>query len=567
MTIAKTAVSPVGDGEADRPIIRNPVLPGFHPDPSILRVGADYYIATSTFEWYPGVRVHHSTDLVDWRPLGGVLTERRLLDLTGTADSCGVWAPNLTYAHGLFHLLYADVATFAGGYWDPQNYLVTAPSMTGPWSDPVVLHGRGFDASLFHDEDGTTWMLSMRADWRPGRNRFAGISIQQYDRRERRLVGPDRIIFDGTEAGLTEAPNIYRKDGWYYLVTAEGGTSWAHQVTVARSRHLFGEYRADPAGPLLTSAGHPDLTLQKAGHGSLVRTPAGEWYLAHLTARPVQPSVRCVLGRETALQRVDWPAGEWPRIPGGVPAELVPAPAGAAPAVRPPSSEQFEDDHFDAPVLGPNWSTLRRPATPDWLDLSARASHLRIRGGQSPMARHRPSLVARRVTDPCCTFEATCEFEPGTFRRLAGVTAYYNSRNWYYLHVTADDDGTPVLDVLCCDSGRVTASGLRRPLGGVHRVGLRIRLDGPALTFAWTPGPDTGGAWQELGRTFDATTLSDEYAATMVPGEPEAWGFTGAFVGLWVQDLGADGGYADFDRAVYRTAQAPLTVTNEWAGR
>src|SRR3954451_12713327 len=202
--------------------IRNPVLTGFHPDPSILRVGSHYYIATSTFEWYPGVRLHHSANLVDWTPLGGALSEKRLLDLTGAADSGGVWAPSLTYAHGEFHLLYTDVSTFAGGYWDPQNYLVTSPSVTGPWSDPVVLHGRGFDASLFHDEDGSTWMLSMRADWRPGRDRFAGISIQRYDRHERRLTGPETMIFEGTAAGLTEAPALYRRDGWYHLVTAEG---------------------------------------------------------------------------------------------------------------------------------------------------------------------------------------------------------------------------------------------------------------------------------------------------------------------------------------------------------
>ncbi|MDY7091242.1 MAG: glycoside hydrolase family 43 protein, partial [Actinomycetota bacterium] len=320
MTIAKAGLSPVGDdGTADH-MIRNPVLPGFHPDPSIVRVGSDYYVATSTFEWYPGVRVHHSTDLVHWQPLGGALTERRLLDLSGAADSCGVWAPNLTYANGLFHLLYTDVATFAGGYWDPQNYLVTAPEITGPWSDPVVLHGRGFDSSLFHDEDGATWMLSMRADWRPGRNRFAGIEIQRYDPAERRLVGPARLIFEGTDAGLTEAPNIYRKDGWYYLVTAEGGTSWTHQVTVARSRELFGPYEVDPGGPLLTSTGHPELALQKAGHGSLVQTPAGEWYLAHLVARPYAPSGRCVLGREAALQRVQWATDAWPSIHDGVPA-------------------------------------------------------------------------------------------------------------------------------------------------------------------------------------------------------------------------------------------------------
>ncbi|MBM2618436.1 glycoside hydrolase family 43 protein [Actinoplanes sp. LDG1-06] len=529
--------------------ISNPVLPGFHPDPSILRVGSDYYIATSTFEWYPGVRVHHSIDLVDWTPLGGALTEKRLLDLVGTGDSNGVWAPNLSYADGQFHLLYSDVATFAGGYWDPQNFLVTGPTPIGPWSGPVVLHGRGFDASLFHDVDGTTWMLSMVADWRPGRNRFAGISIQQYDRQARALVGPEHMIFTGTAAAVTEAPNLYRKDGWYYLVTAEGGTSWEHQVTVARSAHLLGPYLADPSGPLLTSAGDPSLALQKAGHGSLVETPDGQWYLAHLVGRPYSPLGRCVLGRETALQEVTWTDSGWPRIAGGVPASALPAPRFISPVPSAPPSLS-EDDPFDSPELGVNWSTLRRPATPDWVSLSARPSHLRIHGGLSPMGRHRPSLVARRVVATDCTFEATMEFEPRNYRQLAGITAYYSTRNWYYLHVTADDDGQPVIDLLACDSGQVTVvPGVRTPILSPGPVRLRLRFEGPSLTFAYA---FPGATWQSAGPVLDATTLSDEYAARVVNGEPAAWGFTGAFVGLWVQDLGREGAYADFDDASYR---------------
>jgi xylan 1,4-beta-xylosidase len=552
MTRAETTATAGDKRDSERQVIHNPVLPGFHADPSILRVGNDYSIATSTFEWFPGVRLHHSTDLVNWRPLGGALDERRLLDLTGTGDSCGVWAPNLTYAHGEFHLLYTDVATFAGGYWDPQNYLITAPTIGGPWSDPVVLHGRGFDASLFHDEDGTTWMLSMVADARPGRNRFAGISIQQYDRTAKRLVGDEQMIFQGTSAGVTEAPNLYRKDGWYYLVTAEGGTSWEHQVTVARSSHLLGPYLADASGPMLSSYRNPELTLQKAGHGSLVETPAGEWYLAHLVGRPYTERGRCVLGRESALQEVYWTADGWPRVQDGVPADEIKAPIAAKePARR--SSEQEEDDDFDGTRLGVNWSTLRRPAGPEWIDLAARPSYLRIRGGQSPMARHRPSLVARRVVARRCTFETVMEFTPRNYRQLAGIAAYYNTRNWYHLHVTAEDDGTPVLGLLACDSGEVaTVPGVRTDLTGVDRIGLRVTFDDQNLTFAYAVDP-TQKDWQDVGPVLDATTLSDEYAAKIVGSEPPVWGFTGAFTGLWVQDLGAEGGYADFDRASYRT--------------
>jgi xylan 1,4-beta-xylosidase len=540
------------DTTTEQRTIHNPVLPGFHPDPSMLRVGADYYIATSTFEWFPAVRLHHSTDLVTWRPMHGALTEKRLLDLTGAGDSCGVWAPNLTWADGLFYLVYTDVATFLSGYWDPQNYVVTATDPAGPWSDPVVLHGRGFDASFFHDDDGTTWMLSMVADWRPGRNRFAGISIQQYDRDARRLTGPEHMIFKGTAAALTEGPNLYRINGWYYLVTAEGGTSWEHQVTVARSRELLGPYATDPAGPMITSLGRPDLTLQKAGHGSLVETPSGEWFLAHLVGRPYTPLGRCVLGRETAIQRVSWSEDGWPRVEDAIPHDDVPGP-GAVSVSTADSAATEEADEFDSPTLGPDWSTLRRPATPDWVSLSARPGYLRIFGGQSAAGRQRPSLVGRRVTAFRCELETVVESEPRNYRQLAGLTAYYNSRNWYYLHVTADDDGRPVLDLLACDNGRVgIVPGVRRPLTGGLGVGLRARFDGPSLTFAWAGRPGDG-PWQDVGPVLDATTLSDEYAANVVAGEPEAWGFTGAFLGLWVQDLGAEGGFADFDRAAYRT--------------
>lgn len=525
--------------------IRNPVLAGFHPDPSILRVGDDYYLATSTFEWYPGVLVHHSRDLVNWRSLGGIITDRRLLDLRGCGDSNGVWAPDLTYHDGQFHLVYSDVASFASGYWDPQNFLVTAEDISGPWSDPVKLHGRGFDASLFHDHDGTTWLLGMSADWRPGRDRFGGIEIQQYDRAARRLVGSPRILFTGSPAGVTEGPHLYRHDGWYWLITAEGGTSWEHQVTVARSRELFGPYEVEPDGPLLTSFGRPDLRLQKAGHGSLVRTQNGEWYLAHLVGRPYSPLGNCVLGRETAIQRVEWPSDGWPRIAGGVPADEVVAPDLPAH----PWPAEPETDHFDAPELGRCWSTLRRPATADWVDLHTRPSYLRVHGGQSPVGRQAPSLVGRRVGARECSLETVVEFEPADHRQLAGITAYYNTLNWHHLYLTRSDDGRTVLELLSSDNGRRTAyPELTVDADGVTRVGLRAVFDGPAVRFDY----DLGAGWQRLPVELDATILSDEHAALIIDGEPAAWGFTGAFLGLWVQDLGGDGVHADFDLATYR---------------
>src|SRR6187549_491838 len=199
-------------------IIRNPILPGFNPDPSILRVGDDYYIATSTFEWYPGVQIHHSRDLANWDLVTRPLSRRSQLDMRGDPDSCGVWAPCLTHDGKQFWLVYTDVKRKDGSFKDAHNYIVTAPAIEGPWSDPVYVNSSGFDPSLFHDDDGRKWFLNMQ--WSHLTNRlgggtkhpaFAGILLQEYDASAGRLVGPVKNIFRGSDQGLVEAPHLYRR--------------------------------------------------------------------------------------------------------------------------------------------------------------------------------------------------------------------------------------------------------------------------------------------------------------------------------------------------------------------
>src|SRR4026207_775652 len=202
--------------------IRNPILPGFNPDPSICRAEDDYYIATSTFEWFPGVQIHHSRDLVDWRLIARPLNRPSQLDMRGDPDSCGIWAPCLTHADGLFYLIYTDVKRYgrasapgAGGgapSRDSTNYRETSPDIGGPWSDPTFLNSSGFDPSLFHDDDGRKYLVNMLWDHRPGQNRCGGIVLQQYSVRERRLVGERHMIFEGTPIGFTEAPHLYKRD-------------------------------------------------------------------------------------------------------------------------------------------------------------------------------------------------------------------------------------------------------------------------------------------------------------------------------------------------------------------
>ncbi|MEY9963484.1 xylan 1,4-beta-xylosidase [Streptacidiphilus sp. MAP12-16] len=537
------------------PMIRNPILPGSHPDPSLLHVGEDFYLATSTFEWYPGVRLHTSRDLVHWRPLGGALDSRALLDLAGCPDSGGVWAPNLSHADGLFHLVYSNVSTYAGGFTDCPNYLVTAPSIRGPWSDPIPLHARGFDASLFHDGPDS-WLLNMVHDWRPGHGGSAGLEATRYDRTARCLVGDPVPIDLGAQAGWIEGPNLYRRDPWYYLLTADGGTGYQHQVMVARSRSLAGPYERDPHGPLLTARDHPELPLQKAGHGSLAHTGSGQWYLAYLAARPVSTHGPCVLGRETALAPVTWTHEDWPRTETGLPQLLVPAPDltpsawTASQAEHGPDQHEQDEDDFDRCELGPHWSTLRRPATPDWLSLTERPSHLRLHGGRSPQSLVGPSLVARRITAARCSFESVMEYRARGYQHLAGITAYYNTRNWYYLHVTTADDGNAEIRLATCDQGRTTVDTTHRAvIGDLTRLRLGLDLDGPDLRFRL----DTGTGWRPFGTPLDATVLSDEHAEDFDGDQIRSLGFTGAFVGLWVWDLNGHGHYADFDQATYAT--------------
>src|SRR6218665_2461682 len=196
-------------------MIRNPILPGFNPDPSIVRVGRDYYIATSTFEWYPGVQIHHSTNLIDWKLIARPLNRMSQLDLVGVPDSGGVWAPCLSYADGTFYLVFTNVKSFDGVWKDTPNFLVTANEITGDWSDPIYLSSYGFDGSLFHEGDHS-WYTSMLVDHRKGKF-FGGIVLQSFDRERHCLTGDPVRIFDGTMLGYTEGPHLYKKDGYYYL--------------------------------------------------------------------------------------------------------------------------------------------------------------------------------------------------------------------------------------------------------------------------------------------------------------------------------------------------------------
>jgi xylan 1,4-beta-xylosidase len=521
-------------------VIHNPVLPGFNPDPSILRVGGDYYIATSTFVWEPGIRLFRSTDLVSWRLLGHALTPGTH-DLRGVDANCGIWAPNLTHdpVGELFYLTYSLVHSTTADYFDVDNLVITASSIDGPWSEPAYLSSVGFDPSFLHDDDGRHWVVALEWDPRDGYEHPGAIVLEEYDPMARRLVGPVTRIFRGaTDRGCLEGPNLYRKDGWYYLVAAEGGTGFGHGVTVSRSREITGPYRPGPVNPFLTSnpAPHygrndhdylrpqlfnPAAPLQKAGHGSWVDTPDGQWYLAHLCARPLEPSRQSILGRETALQRLSWTEDGWPQLADGgvLPQVDVPAPTGGARDVGSVGPEQVHDD-FDRPVLDLGFSTLRRPGTEQWLDLTSRPGSLTVRGGHALTSRFDTSLVATQLSDFTARVTTQVDVEPDHFSQSAGLVLYYDNLNFVYLRVYASESlRSRAVGVVLVRAGVKQELLLDRRAIGAGPVILRAEIADGCVQFA--AGIDDLDL-QPVGRPIDITFLGDE--ATR--------GFTGVMIGL-----------------------------------
>ncbi|MBB3975113.1 xylan 1,4-beta-xylosidase [Rhizobium azooxidifex] len=534
-------------------MIRNPILPGFNPDPSICRVGEAYYIATSTFEWYPGVQIHHSRDLVNWRLVRRPLERASQLDMRGNPDSCGVWAPCLSYADGQFWLVYTDVKRFDGNFKDAHNYIVTAPSIAAEWSDPVHVNSSGFDPSLFHDDDGRKWFLNMQWNHRtesyggmPKSPAFDGILLQEWDPTERRLVGPVKNIFAGSPLGLVEGPHLFRRNGWYYLTTAEGGTGYDHAVTMARSRTIDGPYEMHPDVHLITSKDHPEAELQRAGHGQYIETPDGQAYHTHLAGRPLPPKRRCTLGRETAIQKCVWRDDDWLYLEGGgpVPRLDVAGPFGA-PAAESASEVAYR---FDEAALPDDFQWLRTPKPDRLFSLSERPGYLRLFGRESIGSWFEQALVARRQEHHDFSTETLLEFHPDSYQQVAGLVHYYNRHKFHALGLTLHEKLGRVLTILSCPGDHANGRLVFPVAGGVPvgeaPVALSMRVRGNDLQFFWRQA--AGDRWNEIGPVLDAGVVSDE------GGRGEHGSFTGAFAGMFAFDTSGRAQVADFERFAYR---------------
>ncbi len=405
----------------------NPVISGSFPDPSICKMGDDYYTVHSTFEYFPGVPVMHSRDLVNWRLIGYCLTRKSQLPLNKMRASGGIYATTIRYHDGTFYMITTNVD--GGG-----NFYVTAKDPAGPWSEPVWLDREGIDPSLFFDDDGTVYYTRQEG----GRN---GYTAQRTLNLETgKLEGPLRKIWEGTGGIWPEGPHIYKINGWYYLMISEGGTSYDHMVTIARSESPWGPYESNPGNPILTHKHLPKHPFHAIGHADMVETPDG-WWLVCLGIRP-QGGRFHHIGRETFLAPVVFDANGWPVVGNnGTIDEVMTAPK-LKPHIWPKEPAR---DEFEGETLGLKWNYLRNPVEENY-SLTERPGFMRLYGSAVTMSQQdSPTFIGQRQTDFNCAASTRLEFDPKQENEEAGLIARGNDKHNYQLAVTLRDGKRQVL--------------------------------------------------------------------------------------------------------------------------
>jgi len=491
---------------------RNPVLPGFHPDPSVVRVGEWFYLVNSSFEFFPGVPVHRSRDLVHWEPIGYALTRDTQLPLARAGASRGIFAPTLRWHDGTFYMITTNVS--GGG-----NFFVTATDPAGPWSEPTWIEGQGgIDPSLLFDEDGTVYLTSTGGA--PGAPSESGIYLSTLDVKTGRPQEGPRLVWKGTGGRYPEGPHLYRIGGRYYLVISEGGTEYGHMVTVARSASPWGPFEACPRNPVLTHRNtQMDQPIQGTGHPDLVQDAEGNWWMVFLAFRPAGGGYWHHLGRETFLAPVRWDADGWPVVNEGRTIALdmkvagLPELAAPAPPVR---------DGFDAP-LGLLWNYLRNPVRASYAT-DARPGWLTLRGTALTLAQEdSPTFVGRRQEHLRARMATRLDFEPAREGEEAGLVLYRAPFNRYELGLRRRSGRREVFvrQTIGPRLSAVTASAPAPP------GPLVLQVDARPEEYTLSFGPAEG----RLTRLDAALTrfLSSEVAG----------GFVGTYVGLYATGNGA----------------------------
>jgi xylan 1,4-beta-xylosidase len=503
---------------------RNPIIPGFQPDPSIVRVRDDYYLINSSFAFFPGIPIFHSRDLVNWEQIGNAIDRPHQFNFTGLGIARAIFAPTIRLHDGWFHIVGTCVDC---GF----NFLISARNPAGPWSDPVWLQSvDGVDPDLFIDGDGRAWIANNGPP--PGPPAYEGhraIWLQEFDLATKKMVGPRSVIVDGgvdpaRHPIWIEGPHLIKKDDWYYLIAAEGGTASGHSEVVFRSRDVRGPYIPGPRNPILTQR---DLDpgrrfpISAAGHADFVQARDGRWWSAFLATRPYQDNLSN-LGRETFLLPVAWRHG-WPEI---LPAKTpVPRTPGRP---RLPTTLVVDRSHwrdtFDAAALSPDWEMIRTPTQP-WYALNEIPAGLTIQArAVSISSTANPSFLGKRQRHENAVVETEFRFTPVRDGDRAGLVAFADERHHYFLGLCRTPHGSMLVVSLRNgaddpDEGRVIAVNSYTGAPGAA-IRLRIRARGALYDFAYAIG---GGDYRMLLENADGRILASEPTNQ----------FTGTLIGVY----------------------------------
>lgn len=504
----------------------NPVQRGFFPDPSVIRVGDDYYMVNSSFQYFPAIPISHSRDMIHWHIIGHAITDPQWLDLSEIRDSHGIWAPDISYVDGKYYI-FATLRLNADGKRDNnvmrRQLVMTADRPEGPYSKPCCLEVDDIDPSHFADEDGSRYMIIAKA---ANAVPLTPDSLQ--------IAGEIKTVWEGTGERCSEGPHLLKKDGYYYAMVAEGGTGYGHGINMARSKNMYGPYEESPYNPVMRQR-DPQAPIQRAGHGKLVQDQNGKWWCYYLCGRPNEGRYTTV-GRESALDPVQWTTDGWLTINEG----RGPSLEQIAPDLPECIFERNLYDDFDGIKLNPEWEFVRNPDNGSW-SLTERPGHFRIwtRDGQLYEIRAKNTLL-RREQELSYRAETRLEFYPDRDGEQAGLTCYYST-------------ATYVRCALCYEGGRKLQLVINRNHGEelmaeipeIQETPVYLRVVVEKLTRSFYYSYD-GKDWLPVGVLENCIYLCDEG----VPDDPKR--HTGTLVGIYANNGGCGSRKpADFDYFKY----------------
>jgi len=494
--------------------IKNPIIPGFYPDPSICRAGDDYYVVNSSFEYFPGVPISHSKDLVHWEQIGYCLTRPSQLNLTNAVCSRGIWAPTIRYSNGLFYMITCNVSR--GG-----NFFITAKDPEGEWSDPVQVELGWGDPDLFFDDDGKAYIC--------GPTGPSGIILGRIDPLTGKKIGNSKSIWLGSGNGYSEGPHIYKTNGYYYLLVAEGGTEYGHSISIGRSKNIWGPYESCPRNPILCNMGVLwfQNTPQCTGHGDLVEDQNGNWWVVFLGVRNSQLFSQH-LGRETYLAPVTWDKEDWPVINGNGHASFIVK--GPFLPSKPVKQSPLKDD-FDLKKLGLQWNFIRNPLPEDW-SLSKKAGWLSLRCSPHSI-KDTAALAFLGRRQQYFNFEAITlvDFQAETPNEESGLMVEMNNLHHYEIAVSRDEKGPCILVRYNLGSLSTVVFREQIPSGPIK---LKISGDKNFYYFSYALSD---------GKFKDVSKMGTKYISSEV-----AVTYTGTYLGMYATANGLkSNNYAAFD--------------------